>query len=136
VLCRQLWLLPLVQMLLFGGGFRTTCWLLGLLSRPKPGNRIPPAWESADFAQRCAALTALAAQRGVVQSRCLPQALALQSVLHSRGLEAQLRIGVLPGSAPLQAHAWVELAGVALGTQPVSMYQIFEKLNVDELQLN
>ena len=49
---------------------------------------------------------------------CLPRALTLWSLTKAEGYETSLKIGVAPraaGGAPLEAHAWVELDGCALG---------------------
>ena len=50
-------------------------------------------------------------------SACLDQAIALRAFLHARGLPAELKIGTRRRSADqgFTAHAWVELAGIALG---------------------
>lgn len=85
-----------------------------------------------DFAQRCAELTGIAAYHGFYRANCLHQSLALCQILRGEGLPARLRIGVLPGAKPFQAHAWVELHGVPLGKQSISEYQAFERLNVDQ----
>ncbi len=49
-------------------------------------------------------------------SACLDQAIALRAFLKARGLPAELKIGTrrLPDQG-FTAHAWVELAGIALG---------------------
>ncbi len=49
-------------------------------------------------------------------SACLDQAIALRAFLNARGLPAELKIGTrrLPNQG-FAAHAWVELAGIALG---------------------
>ena len=49
-------------------------------------------------------------------SACLDQAIALRAFLIARGLPAELKIGTrrLPDQG-FVAHAWVELAGIALG---------------------
>ncbi len=49
-------------------------------------------------------------------SACLDQAIALRAFLNARGLPAELKIGTrrLPDQG-FTAHAWVELAGIALG---------------------
>lgn len=49
-------------------------------------------------------------------SACLDQAIALRAFLKARGLPAELKIGTrrLPDHG-FTAHAWVELAGIALG---------------------
>jgi hypothetical protein len=80
------------------------------------------------FAQRCTELTAIAARNGIYTANCLHQSLALCRVLRHQGLQAILRIGVLPRSSPFQAHAWVELEGVPLGHQSVAEYEAFEQL--------
>lgn len=66
-------------------------------------------------AQRLAELAALVAGRGLGPRSCLRQALVVEQWLRRRGLPAQLKIGVrkVEGAA-LDAHAWVELDGVAL----------------------
>ena len=48
-------------------------------------------------------------------SACLDQAIALRAFLNARGLPAELKIGTrrLPDQG-FTAHAWVELAGIAL----------------------
>ena len=51
-------------------------------------------------------------------THCLARALALRWWMRSRGLDAQLRIGVRQGPGGLEAHAWVELAGAPVDEQP------------------
>ena len=49
-------------------------------------------------------------------SACLDQAIALRAFLHARGLPAELKIGTRRvADQGFAAHAWVELAGIALG---------------------
>lgn len=67
------------------------------------------------YAQRLAELAAIAGRRGAVRTTCLRQALLVQWLLCRRGLAAELRIGVRKLDSALDAHAWVELDGVALG---------------------
>jgi hypothetical protein len=52
------------------------------------------------------------AARTVPGSTCLPQALAAELLLRRAGCEARVSIGVAPDGAPLDAHAWVESAGL------------------------
>jgi hypothetical protein len=87
---------------------------------------LPTGFDAATFAQRCAELLALAARRGGYRPSCLPQALALHALLRRRGLRTGLRIGVLPESQPLQAHAWVEFQGCALGDAGHAGFSAFE----------
>ena len=55
-------------------------------------------------------LTATALYPG--RSKCLEQSVAVYILLHRRGYNARLRIGVQP--YPFAAHAWLELNGVPL----------------------
>jgi hypothetical protein len=136
VLCRQALVLPLVVVLLSLSSFKFTCRVLVHLSRLSASYALPATWQPADYAQRCAALTAIAAHHGLFKPTCLPQSLALQSVLSKSGLKVLLRIGVIPGSQPLQAHSWVDFGGVPLGQQSVSQYRVIELLDIDALQLD
>ncbi|MCL4294766.1 MAG: lasso peptide biosynthesis B2 protein [Anaerolineae bacterium] len=53
-----------------------------------------------------------AAGRYVPGATCLPQALAVQTLLKQRGYSSSLRIGVAKGEGgQLEAHAWVESQG-------------------------
>lgn len=72
-----------------------------------------------DRAQRHAVLMSIAARHGLYKANCLHQALPLCWFLRRRGSPAQLKIGVKPDLADFQAHAWVELDGVALGQQGI-----------------
>ncbi|HSL71115.1 MAG TPA: lasso peptide biosynthesis B2 protein [Longimicrobiales bacterium] len=55
------------------------------------------------------------------RARCLEQSLALYVLLRRRGVPAQLRLGVQP--YPFNAHAWVELDGVALNETAETLTQ-------------
>ena len=81
-----------------------------------------------DFAQRSVELTAIAARYGLYKANCLHQSLALCRLLRQRGMPARLRIGVRLQTQLFQAHAWVELFGVPLGSQSVAEYEVFESL--------
>jgi hypothetical protein len=52
------------------------------------------------------------AARSIEGSDCLPRALAAELMLRRAGQPARMSIGVAPDGAPLDAHAWVESAGV------------------------
>ncbi|MGD9660811.1 MAG: lasso peptide biosynthesis B2 protein [Porticoccaceae bacterium] len=79
------------------------------------------------YAQRCAELTAIAARHCLPSGSCLPQALVLCRFLRKKGLDAQLRIGVKPGTHSVQAHAWVEYRTQALN-QEETHYHVFPTL--------
>ncbi len=83
---------------------------------------LPAGFDAQAFARRCEQLVCIAARNGLHQATCLPRALALQHVLGSFGVTTELRIGVVPGSQPLQAHAWVVFEQQALGGE-VAQYQ-------------
>ena len=62
-----------------------------------------------------AELAALAGSRGHYRNTCLRQALVVEWWLRRRGLPASLCIGARKhDDGRLDAHAWVELGGVAL----------------------
>jgi hypothetical protein len=49
---------------------------------------------------------------------CLQRSLALQSVLHRRGMPSTLVFGVRNGKEGPEAHAWIEANGVVLNDTP------------------
>jgi len=52
---------------------------------------------------------------------CLPQAMAAQVMLRRRGVASVMRFGAGPGEEkPLDAHAWLDAAGVEVTGYPVS----------------
>jgi hypothetical protein len=73
----------------------------------------PPA-DAIDQARARARLVAIAARHGPFRATCLHQSLRLQALLRRRGLDAQLKFGVRRDGTVIEAHAWVELAGVDL----------------------
>jgi len=83
--------------------------------------------QATGYTQRCAELTAIAAHHCLPRGSCFPQSLALCWLLRKKGLEAQIRIGIKPHSAPLLAHAWVEYQAMVLGNQE-SEYSAFPDL--------
>ena len=61
----------------------------------------------------------LVAGRAVVGARCLGRSLALWFILRRRGIDAEFVIGAdAPQRGELQAHAWVEVAGVPVNDAP------------------
>jgi hypothetical protein len=66
-------------------------------------------------AQRLAQLADIAGRRGAVTATCLRQSLLIYWLLRRRGLAPELKIGVRKEQSTFDAHAWVELQGVALG---------------------
>jgi hypothetical protein len=76
--------------------------------------RLAP--KSAIVPERLAELINVAAQRLPGFTPCLPRAIVLEALLRSSGRAAELRVGVatLRAGLPPEAHAWVELDGVAV----------------------
>lgn len=105
---------------------------LALVERPsRSGVQVLPVGLDATFyAQRCATLLTIAARRGLYHATCLPQALALHALLRRSGLRSVLRVGVMPGSVPLQAHAWVEFEGQTLGAADHEGFSAFSEGSV------
>jgi hypothetical protein len=82
--------------------------LLRLLDRPAgPGAAIP--------AERLAALVEAAALREPFRVTCLHKALALYTLLRRSGIEAEFVMGTARAPGGIEAHAWVEHRGAALG---------------------
>jgi len=56
----------------------------------------------------------IAAENGAYQARCLQQTLVLWCLLRRNDIESEIRFGARKEGGELQAHAWVEVGGVAL----------------------
>jgi hypothetical protein len=66
-------------------------------------------------AERAARAVQRAANHVPLRTNCLDRALTVWWMLHARGLEATLQIGVRKvGDATIEAHAWVEHGGQVL----------------------
>jgi hypothetical protein len=81
-----------------------------------PDRPVPP-----DADERVTASTRVvwAVIRRIPYARtCLPRSVALWALLRRQGIDSEVVIGVRPGGAPLDAHAWVERAGVPLNERP------------------
>jgi hypothetical protein len=104
--------LPVVELSLrYLGARRTASWLSRAI---KPGAIHPPAAAELQQADRLAHLAAIAGRRGILEARCLSQAMLVRAVLRRRGLDAVLQVGVRRDAGQFDAHAWVELDGHTL----------------------
>jgi hypothetical protein len=75
--------------------------------------KVEDPWHQAE---RTAALVERANRRFLpLPANCLSRSLALYWVLSRRGIPAELRLGVRTITGRFEAHAWVEIDGVALG---------------------
>ena len=107
--------LPLVALLLRGlGTVRSVRILERWSATASPRHAVSGDMQAA---QRLAHLAAIAGRRGMVAVTCLRQALLVHFLLRRRGLASALKIGVRKQAEAFDAHAWVELQGVALGQQ-------------------
>jgi hypothetical protein len=101
-------LLPLFRLALNVRGLQR---LQARLHRAVPKDAAQPPL--ADL-QRTGALVNAAAQRVLGGDHCLTRSLYLWWLLRRRGLRCELRIGVRMNRGALEAHAWVEHAGVPI----------------------
>jgi hypothetical protein len=105
--------LPMVAGLLrIFGLVRTRRWLENL-SRNKSPRDLSAG--DLDAAQRLTRLADIAGRRGAIHATCLRQALLIHFLLRRRGLAPEFKLGVRKQDGSFDAHAWVELQGVALG---------------------
>lgn len=98
-------------------------WLLGRgVSLPEIRRRLAPKASrrrSTRSPARWQRTVALAARYHPCRPVCLEQSICLESLLARAGLAATLRIGVRRIGGGLEAHAWVEVEGRAVGGEPV-----------------
>jgi hypothetical protein len=101
----------LVRLSLRRSGYQRTCQrFAGTERTPRP-----------DAEARVAAsvrMVDLVTARLPVDTACLPRSVALWSLLRRQGVASQIVIGVRPGGAPLDAHAWVERNGQPINETP------------------
>ncbi|MBE0621754.1 MAG: lasso peptide biosynthesis B2 protein [Burkholderiales bacterium] len=85
------------------------------LQRGSPGVDIE---RSFDEIVRIATLVNTAGLRLPLPPTCLTRSLLLGWLLRRRGVASQLRIGVRLAEGAVEAHAWVECAGVPINDRP------------------
>ena len=68
-------------------------------------------------ARMIARIVKVAAEKGAYQARCLQQTLVLWCLLRRNDIESEIRFGARKEGGELQAHAWVEVGGVALNEE-------------------
>ncbi len=114
-----LWLLPAASLGLRLFGFRR---VYQTVKRSLPARRAFAPKAAGRQAARLAGLVQRGARRAPGRPACLATSLVLWALLRRQGISAQLRFGVRkPTRAPcagLDAHAWVEVCGLALDPQP------------------
>ena len=75
-----------------------------------------------------ARLVRIAAERGPYRAKCLEQSLVLRWLLQRQGIDARIMFGARKEEEQMQAHAWVEVNGVAL-SEDNGVYQDFTPLD-------
>ena len=125
VLVAALWMLPLTRLALVLLGFRR--WQT-FLTRLVPHSPQPVPADAAARGAMAARMVRAAAREGLGHPNCLSRSLVLWWLLARQGLPAELRIGTRKKDDALEAHAWVELDGVALGEEddPHAHYAAFD----------
>lgn len=110
--------LPVISlgMQLFGY-VRMRRWIERASSHEAPRNAA-----SSDIAhgERLARLAAIAGRHGPITATCLRQSLLLHFLLRRRHLSPELMIGVRRQGSVVDAHAWVQLSGIALGQRQLA----------------
>jgi hypothetical protein len=124
---RALYLLPLAGVLVCIRDFQNL--QRSLASHPE--RKHDTACDSSSHLQeaRSAAHMIHAASRyGLARGNCLSRSLALCWLLQRRGIAAELRVGGKKNGDAFEAHAWVEVAGVAVndGEDVGSRYARFD----------
>jgi hypothetical protein len=77
--------------------------------------------QDAQFAEEIAWATARAARHVPFKAVCLPQAMAARIMLRRRGVASVLHFGAARGrDKPIDAHAWLDAAGVEVTGYPVA----------------
>lgn len=105
--------LPAIAALLRVSGLVRTRHWLERLSQNAGTHHVRPA--DLQAAEELARLADIAGRRGTITATCLRQSLLIYGLLRRRGFAPELKIGVRKEGAGFDAHAWVELQGVALG---------------------
>ena len=130
LLIQALWLLPLTALAVRLLGLRR--WHTALASLvPADKSQAKTCTDSSLLPQAkgTARLVWAAARHGFYRANCLQQSLTLWWLLRRQGIVSDLRIGVRKGVTKLEAHAWVELAGIVLTERNDSQppYVAFER---------
>ena len=113
VLIAAFWLPIAAHMLRLAGLRHTQGFLSRFLHSP---TALPSIREghATNRALRIAHLVRMAVRNGFGSPNCLAESVVLWFMLRRRGMAGNLRIGVSKEEGRFEAHAWVELEGVAL----------------------
>lgn len=70
----------------------------------------------------------VAAGHGLTRVRCLQRSLVLWCLLERNGIDSEIRYGARKEDGQLQAHAWVEVGGVALHDNEHRDFSTFQEV--------
>jgi len=85
------------------------------------------------LAKQLQRLVSMAGRLQVSATTCLSRAIALHKMLARRGIQSRVCIGVSKSQTDVQAHAWVDMEGQAIG-EPEDITARFKVLNPVELK--
>lgn len=124
---RALYLLPLAGILLRVRNFQSVQRSLALHRERKHGNTDDGSARLQE-ARSAAHMIHAASRYGLAKGNCLSRSLALCWLLQRHGIAADLRAGGKRVDDTFEAHAWVEVAGVAVndGEEATGSYSRFE----------
>jgi hypothetical protein len=124
-------LLPLISISLRVRGFRATQSSLQKHFSPQPLAGREPTVETLQPSrvELTARMVRSAAYRTFPGATCLERSLTLWWLLARQGIVASIRIGTHKSGDKIEAHAWVEHAGVALNEpeDPHTHYAVFDE---------
>lgn len=107
--------LPLVAALIRIAGVMRTLRIVERTSERQPLHTLTE--HDVASARSLVQLAATAGARGLIGATCLRQSMLVYWLLRRRGLSPEFQIGVQRVGADLDAHAWIELQGYALGSR-------------------
>jgi hypothetical protein len=111
LLCKAFFLLPITALGLRLMGFNA---VRSALSYGLPAAGYSTDARSVDRAQKIAKMVQVAAVYGRFGATCLPRSMVLWRFLQRHGIGCDLRLGARSENGNFEAHAWVEVDGVAL----------------------
>jgi hypothetical protein len=92
------------------------------------GTNVNLALSTGPSLQSIARMVRVAAEHGPFRAKCLEQSLVLRWLLLRRGFDARILFGARKEDEQMQAHAWVEVDGVALN-EDGGVYRGFSPLD-------
>ena len=105
--------------------------LRGLMEKLSPFPATPTSTSESEVVQRArgiARVVAIAAEHGIYKATCLRRSLLLWWFLRREGIQSQIRFGVHMSDHGLEAHAWVERAGIILNDS-ATVHESYQSLD-------